>query len=148
MQLAEFYCIDLAERAYFELQSTLEKYKLLENNNNFILFDDFIKSEKSQSVLNPNTTDDYFPLYMHSAPVTSFIKGQYLSIGAKFIKKENERMIFNTNYGSIKFPLDRTIGDGRIDLLIFDTEENQQHFITMLKLKFSDWQINLSKISI
>jgi hypothetical protein len=148
MKLNEIRVIDLAEKAYFELYSTLEKYKLLENNNDNKLFSDFIDLEKSRCVNNPNIIDDYFPLYLHSSPVANFIQGKYVLNPAKFVKKENERSVFDTKYGIIKFPLDKNLGDGRIDLLIFNSLNDQQHFLSILKLKFSGWHINVSQADI
>jgi hypothetical protein len=145
MKLNEIKVIDYAEKAYFELYSTLKKYKLLENNNDNKIFSEFIDGEKSRCILNPNTTDDYYPLYLHSSPVANFITGRYISNPANFIKKESERSVFNTKHGIIKFPLNKNLGDGRIDLMIFDKLDHQQHFLSILGLKFAGWSINITQ---
>lgn len=147
MRLNEIKVIDLAEEAYFDLHSTLKKYKLLENNNDNRLFVEFIDSEKSS--LNPLSIGGiYYPLYLHSAPVANFIKGKYISISGKYIKEENQRFVFETASGITKFPADKNLGDGRIDLFNFNNLNDQQHFLSMLTLKFGNWNINVTPVDL
>lgn len=144
MRLNEIRVIDYAEKAYFELQSVLEKCKLLENNNNYRIYSEFIDNEKSSCIVDPNTADVYFPMYLHSAPIGNIINGRYISNPSNFIKKENERFIFQTKNGIHKFPADKDLGDGRIDLMIFNKLDHQQQFLSILGLKFAGWSINIT----
>jgi hypothetical protein len=155
MKLEEILVTDYAEHAYLNMHNILESLKLLENNNNTIIFNDFIESEKLLCIRNLDTTNLYFPLYLQSAPVGEIIIGKYTKEPSNFIRINESKFEFKNSKGIFKFPLDLNQGDGRIDLnqgdgridlLIFDTINNQQHFLSTLTLKFGNWRINISQI--
>ena len=121
MKLKEFYSIDLAEKAYFKLHTSLKNAGLLENNKDYNAYSDFVDLEKSYTVQDTNKTNNYFPLYLLATPVANHIRGEYLNQPVKYVRHDNDRIIFTTSLGiDIKFPTDKHIGDGRIDLFIYN----------------------------
>jgi hypothetical protein len=148
MRLTEFYSIDLAEKAYFELHNDLKNAKLLENSNDYNIYAEFISLEKSYAVPQMKQNNMYYPLYLRATPVANYIKGEYLKNSARYIRHENERIIFSTDAGiDIKFPMDRNMGDGRIDLFIYSSLQDIEQFLSALTLKFNGWNINISPVA-
>jgi hypothetical protein len=81
---------------------------------------------------------------LQSSPVAEFVIGKYAKNPSKFVSLRDGRLEFMTTEGVFKFPLDKNLGDGRIDLLVFDKLSYQQHFLTVLKLKFTNWNITIT----
>lgn len=148
MKLSEIIVIDLAEKAYLNMHTLLENLNLLENNNNSKIFDEFVADEKTSCARNLNSSSLYFPLYLQSAPVGEIILGRYLLNPSSFIRNHNGRYEFKNKNGIFRFPLDKSQGDGRIDLFIFEHSNDQQHFLSILNLKFAGWNINVTQADI
>lgn len=148
MRLYEFGSYSVGDSLVFEMFEELKSRNLLENNKNIEEYKSYIEQEKSNTIdiHNLNQNSVYFPVGLQSVPTGEIILVKYTEYPSTFVDTNMGKLYFISNNKSIDFPITRNVGDGLLDTLVYSSQQDQLHFMTTLKLKFSSWTIRIDKV--
>jgi hypothetical protein len=148
MKEYEFNSHSIGDSLLFEMHKELELRGLLENQQNVQDYTTFMANEKTQTVDISNLVKGhvYFPIGLQAVPVGEIILLKYAEYPSEYIDNKNGKFYFKSNNNIIDFPLSRDIGDGFLETLIYTSQSDQKHFISMIGLKFSTWSIRPKKV--
>lgn len=148
MKEYEFNSYSVGDSLIFEMHEELKIRNLLETAQNVEDYKSFISVEKTHTVQINNLAigNIYFPIGLQAVPVGEIILLKYAEYPAEYIDNKNGKFYFNSNNKIIDFPLSRDIGDGFLETLIYLSQNDQKHFMSVLGLKFSSWTIRSNKI--
>ncbi len=148
MKIIDIESISVGDFLIFEMHHELRDRKLLEDDTNNKEYSEFIKLEKSHTISNQSLINgkSYVPLGLNAAPEGEIIIIKKINNIAEFIEFRRDRLFFKYNNIVIDFPVSTTMTSGSLDTLIFSSIEDQNHFITKLKLRFSTWKIKVDSL--
>lgn len=87
----------------------------------------------------------YCPIFYMGAPYQQTIFVDIRPSMSLFVSKTNTSLIFK-NKKNFSLPLATTNTVGARDILIFNNITDMEHHLTIMKLKFSDWDIRIRKL--
>ena len=148
MREYDFNSYSVGDALLFEMHEELKNRKLLENNENFIKYNEFINSEKIHTIPHNTLVIDkiYFPIGFQAVPAGELIIAKYADSDAKYTDTHHGKLYFNLNNRIIDFPRTLNTGNGLLETLVYASASEQQHFITLLNMKFGHWTIKINKI--
>ena len=143
MKNYEFESYSVGDALLFEMHKAMVELNLLENNDSYNDYFSFINQEKShtidQTLLKKN--QEYYPLGLQAIPAGRLILIKFTKNSATYLDSKNGKLYFNLDNKIIDFPITGTYGDGLLETLVYSSSNEQQQFITNLRLKFSDWNL-------
>jgi hypothetical protein len=149
MKLHEINSHCIGDDLLFEMHELLKNTPLFENNKNIAYYLDFINQEKQYTVDHTNLVvgHAYYPMGLQAVPVGETILIKYVNVSADYINTNNGKIYFMKGNKSLDFPQSRAIGDGFLETLVFQSLQDQQQFLSALKLKFNGWNLKINTIS-
>jgi len=149
MKLHEINSHCIGDDLLFEMHEILKNTALFENNKNIAYYLDFINQEKQYTVNHNLLIVDnmYYPMGLQAVPVGEIILIKYVDVDARYISSNNGKIYFQVGNATKDFPYSRSTGDGFLETLIFQSSQDQQQFLSALKLKFNGWTIKINIIT-
>lgn len=132
--------IDILEEQCRDLQIHLLKNPdLYENTENFNYVHSFLQQQEN---IEPVIGKLYSPVSILTVPPGKIINIKHFSELAPLVEHQDYLFYFTFNGEMYRFPDgERVSGDQLSNTILFRTVEDKNQFLTILRLKFSEWSI-------
>ena len=141
--------IDIEKRSCIGLEQAI--IKTSRKTRNFIYEDlqdvknykSTIENEKQYTISYSNLVQGniYCPLSLRGAPYQQTVYIDIPETDIEFVGINGVDLQFNDGNNIIKFRVTKNSAIGTLETLIFASKSEADHFITLLKTKFSEWYI-------
>lgn len=140
MKSSEFSYIDVLDEQYEDVRiMLLDRPELFENNNDFKMVQSFL-AQQHQAI--PQIGVKVSPVSFLVVPLGKLLSVKHFSTPATLQDHQSDMFYFEYLGQVYRFPDgERISGDKLSNTLLFQTEADKDQFLTMLRLKFSDWRL-------
>jgi hypothetical protein len=140
MKSSEFSYIDVLDEQYEDVRiMLLDRPELFEDNDDFKILQSFLAQQQQ---VTPQIGAKVSPVSFLVIPLGKLLSVKHFS-GPVVLQDHQTDMFYFEYLGQIyRFPDgERVSGDKLSNTLLFQTESDKDQFLTVLRLKFSDWRL-------
>ena len=134
-------CIGL-EEALIKRSRKIKNF-IYEDSQDVKDYKETILEEKSHTIsyINLKPNGFYFPISLRGAPFQQTIYIDMPGNNIEYLELDGVDLIFQNSNNISKFRISKNNAVGTLETLIYSTKIEADHFITLLKIKFSSWYI-------